>query len=78
MAPEAAELLSTALSLPAQERAKIAHELLLSLDSGADEGAAEAWATELERRAQEVRSGSVQSEDWETIKARLGQRWPRR
>jgi putative addiction module component (TIGR02574 family) len=78
MAPEATDLLSTALALPVRERAKIAHELLLSLDSGADADAAESWVAELQQRASEVRSGSVATEDWETIKARLTQRWHRR
>jgi putative addiction module component (TIGR02574 family) len=78
MAPQAADLLSNALALPVRERAKIAHELLLSLDSGADADAAEAWVAELEQRAHEVRSGSVATEDWETVKARLTQRWRRR
>lgn len=78
MAPEAADLLSNALALPVRERAKIAHELLLSLDDGADADAAEAWVTELEQRAREVRSSAVTTEDWETVKARLAQRWRRR
>jgi len=78
MAPEAADLLTNALALPVRERAKIAHELLLSLDDGADADAAEAWVAELERRASEVRSGSAATEDWETVKARLTQRWRRR
>jgi len=78
MAPEAADLLSSALALPARERAKIAHELLASLDDGADPDAAEVWVAELEQRARDVRSGSVAVEDWETVKARLTQRWRRR
>ena len=78
MAPEAADLLTNALALPVRERAKIAHELLLSLDDGADADAADAWVAELEQRANEVRSGSVVTEDWETIRARLTQRWHRR
>jgi putative addiction module component (TIGR02574 family) len=75
MAPAATDVLSDALALPVGERAKIAHELLLSLDDGAD--AAGAWLTELERRASEVRSGSVSTEDWATVKARLAERWRR-
>ena len=75
MAPAATDLLSNALALPVRERAKIAHELLLSLDDGADADAGETWAAELERRASEVCSGSVGTEDWETVKARLAQRW---
>lgn len=78
MAPEVADLLTNALALPVRERAKIAHELLLSLDEGADADAAEAWVAELEKRAAEVRSGSVATEDWETVKVRLTQRWRRR
>jgi len=74
----AADLLSNALALPVRERAKMAHELLLSLDGGADADAAETWVAELEQRASEVRSGSVETEDWETVKARLTQRWRRR
>ena len=75
MAPEAADLLSNALALPVRERAKIARELLLSLDDGADSDAAEVWIGELQERAREVRSGLVATEDWETVKARLAQRW---
>jgi putative addiction module component (TIGR02574 family) len=78
MAPEAADLLSTALALPVRERAKIAHELLVSLDDGADSDAAEAWVAELEQRAREARSGSVATEDWATVRARLVDRWRRR
>ena len=78
MAPEAADLLSSALALPARERAQIAHQLLLSLDEGADADAAEAWIAELEQRAREVRSGSVATEEWATVKARLAERWRRR
>jgi len=48
------------------------------LDEGADGDAAEAWVAELEQRAREARSGSVATEDWETVKARLAQRWRRR
>jgi toxin ParE1/3/4 len=77
MAPAATDLLSNALALPVRERAQIAHELLLSLDDGADADAAGAWVTEIERRASEIRSGSVDTEDWETVKARLTQRWRR-
>lgn len=78
MAPEAADLLSTALTLPVRERAKIAHELLVSLDDGADSDAAEAWVAELEQRAREARSGSVATEDWAAVRARLVDRWRHR
>ena len=78
MPSEAADLLTNALALTLRERAMIAHELLLSLDDGADGDAAEAWAEELEQRVRDVRSGSVATEDWDAGKAHLAQRWHRR
>ena len=77
MAPETVDLLSNALALPAKERARIAHQLLLSLDEGADPDAAEAWVAELEQRAREVRSGTVATEEWVAVKAQLAKRWRR-
>jgi hypothetical protein len=78
MASRAADLLSDALALPARARAKIAHELLLSLDEGADAAAAEAWVAQLEHRAAEVHSGAATTEDWASVKARLVDPWRRR
>jgi putative addiction module component (TIGR02574 family) len=68
MPPEAADLLTNALALTLRERAMIAHELLLSLDEGADGDAADSWVAELEQRVHDVRSGSVATEDWETVR----------
>ncbi|MFY0562691.1 addiction module protein [Archangium lansingense] len=54
------ELLSDALRLPPEERARLAHELLLSLEAEGEDSDAEAeWAGELDRRAQEVIGGKV-------------------
>jgi putative addiction module component (TIGR02574 family) len=71
-------VLSTALALPVRERARIAHELILSLDDGSDADAASAWVAELEKRARDVRSGSPKTEDWDAVRARLASRWRRR
>jgi putative addiction module component (TIGR02574 family) len=52
------ELLAEALRLPRDERARVAEELLSSLEEPADDVAA-AWADELERRSRErLRAGS--------------------
>ena len=54
------ELLSDALQLPPEERARLAHELLLSLEESEDVDAETAWAGELELRAQEIITGKVE------------------
>ncbi|NMO19331.1 addiction module protein [Pyxidicoccus fallax] len=64
MASTADDLLPEALRLPTEERARLAHKLLLSLDDGeARTGADAEWAAEIERRAQEVVSGEVKTYD---------------
>lgn len=71
-------LFAGALSLPARDRARLAHELLRSLDESDDSGAAEAWIKEIERRAREVRDGHVALEDWTSVHQRLHSRWSKR
>jgi putative addiction module component (TIGR02574 family) len=75
MATPPTDVISSALALPARDRARLAHELLLSLDEPADAGAAEAWVSELERRSKDVRAGEVKSEEWADVRARLADRW---
>ncbi len=75
MATPPTDVLSSALALPAKDRARLAHELLMSLDDSADAGAAEAWVSELERRSNEVRAGEVKPEEWADVRARLADRW---
>ena len=62
------ELLAEALRLPRPERARVAEELLSSLEEPDDEVAA-AWAVELERRSRDVGEGRVQTAAWETVRA---------
>jgi putative addiction module component (TIGR02574 family) len=65
------ELREQALALPPDERAQLAHEIIASLDGPADEGAAEAWVREIERRVREVKNGSVKLVDWKDTRARI-------
>jgi len=71
MATSRDEILRKALSLPEQDRADLIGALIESLDMDAEDGVEEAWRTEIERRAKELDSGSVQSIPWEVVKARL-------
>jgi len=64
------DLVAEALRLPRRERARVAEELLSSLEEPADEVAA-AWATELERRSQDVAEGRVQTVAWETARMEI-------
>ena len=64
------ELLAETLRLPRAERARVADELLSSLEEPDDE-VASAWATELERRSREVAEGRVQPTDWSTARSEI-------
>ncbi len=64
------ELLVEALRLSRPERARVAQELLSSLEEPDDEVAA-MWATELERRSRDVAEGRVPTTGWETARTEI-------
>ena len=64
------ELLAEALRLPRPERARVAEELLSSLEES-DEDVAVAWANELERRSRKVAQGRVQTASGESVRAEI-------
>ncbi len=65
-----------ALELNEQERAELAHDLLISLDGPADADIAEAWNAEILRRVAEIDGGTVTlidaDEVTQKIRSRLG------
>lgn len=65
------EILPQLLKLPASERARLATELVQSLDESQDPAAAEAWLRELDRRAREVISGTARLEPWAQVRRRI-------
>ena len=65
------ELLAQSLSLPAPERARVAREIIASLDGGTDADAAERWLDEIRRRAAELDDGSAEAVEWEQLRRRL-------
>jgi putative addiction module component (TIGR02574 family) len=71
MAASRDDILREALSLPENDRAALIKMLIDSLDVDSDEDVEEAWRTEIERRAHELESGSVESIPWDIVKARL-------
>lgn len=51
----------TVLHLPMQQRAELAHKLLLSLEDQSEDEIAEAWRIEALRRSAEIDSGAVKT-----------------
>ncbi len=64
------ELLAEALRLTRGDRARVAEELLSSMEEYDDE-VATAWATELGRRSREVAESRVQTTNWETARTEI-------
>ncbi len=73
MTPRVQDLLRDALTLPAEERADLASELLASLEGPGDDPAEveAAWAAEIEKRAGRVLSGESPGEPWEDVRRRI-------
>ncbi len=60
------DVLNAAMDLNSEDRAEVAHKLLLSLEpDDFDEDAAGAWADEIRRRLQAIREGRVVLRDWD-------------
>ena len=67
-------MLAEILRLPAEERARLALELIRSLDTGADTGATEAWDVEIARRGAEVDAGVAETITVDEYRAHVRQR----
>jgi putative addiction module component (TIGR02574 family) len=77
MTPKASEVLAQALQLSPQERELLIDELVDSLDEGPTEaGAEEAWAGEIKRRVDEIRSGKAQLIPGEQVLQELAEDFP--
>jgi len=75
MTPTLQELKNASSSLPAPQRAELAHFLLRSLGPE-EEGWADAWRAELARRLEEIRSGQAVGVPAEEVLGRLRERYP--
>jgi putative addiction module component (TIGR02574 family) len=78
MNSQALQRLRTELfDLPVADRAKIAHDLVKSLDGPADGNSAGAWDAEILRRLGEIESGAAKTIDREEFKRRMRERLAR-
>ena len=64
-------LIDEALALPAEERSAVALALLDSLGGEDQAAVSQAWADEIRRRKEELRSGAARAVPWSEAKARL-------
>jgi putative addiction module component (TIGR02574 family) len=69
-----ADMLAEVLRLPAEERARLALELIRSLDMGAEASATEAWDVEIARRGGEVDAGVAETMTVDEYRAHVRQR----
>lgn len=65
---------SAAMTLSERERAKLAHDLVASLDGPADISVAEAWDSEICRRINDIESGKTELMDVDEAIARARSR----
>lgn len=67
----AESVISAALKLSAKSRARVAAEMIASLDGPADPRAALEWDREIKRRVDALEAGEAKLESWETAKRRI-------
>jgi putative addiction module component (TIGR02574 family) len=71
MSISADAVLDSALKLPREDRARIAAELIASLDGAPEAGVEAAWDAEIDRRIELAEQGQVQLLDWDAVKAEV-------
>jgi putative addiction module component (TIGR02574 family) len=77
MSPKVAEVLDRAMELSIHERGLLIDRLVESLDDAPpDEGVDEAWADEIKRRVDEIRSGKVKMIPGEEVLRELAKEFP--
>jgi len=59
------------LRLTAAQRARLAFELVQSLDESSDLDSEQAWLTEIEKRVKEVLAGEVKLESWSVARHKI-------
>ena len=71
MTHQAEAVLAEALRLSEEERGEIADILFDTLETESEEAVEKAWADEIARRLEDVRSGKEKPIPWEEVRKRL-------
>ena len=66
------QVLASSKCLTADERAKLAHALIASLDQQQNDDAEQQWLATTEQRVGEIEAGYVAAVSWQDIKKQLG------
>lgn len=66
------QVLASSKSLTADERARLAHALIASLEQQQDDDAEQRWLAESEQRVAEIEAGYATAVSWQDIKKQLG------
>jgi len=75
--PGVSEVLEKALTLSAQDRGLLIDRLIESLDQGVpEEGAEQAWAEEIKRRVEDIRSGKAKMIPGDEVLRELSKEFP--
>jgi putative addiction module component (TIGR02574 family) len=74
MARIAKDIVKAAIQLPENERVLVVEELLARLEPGTDKDVDAAWAAEIERRAREIKAGTVRPLSWKQVRSRARKR----
>lgn len=74
MSELADRLLTEAMKLTPEERARVAAELIASVDGEPDADAEIAWAKEIDRRVRRVQIEGPKGDDWQTVHDRIAAR----
>ncbi len=74
MNEQAEKVLTEAMKLTARERARVAAELIASVDGEPDADAEGAWAAEIDRRVHRIKSEGPKGEDWQVVHDRIAGR----
>ena len=77
MSQRADTLLQQVLELPREQRARVAEDVLLSLEEPGED-VAEAWVEALKRRSTDVAEGRVQTVEWHDARAEVTRELERR
>lgn len=64
-------VLEEALNLTSHERAKVAEQLLASLDEAPNVDVGQAWQEEVQQRLRQIERGEVKTIPWEEVQRRL-------